>query len=199
MGMSNSGEMRLAAVVADSKPSANDDFSRFYAAHEPALRSYLRGHVIDDTIAAEICGDVFSLAFREFATVRDLTNIRARQWLFNVARNKSLHAFRTEYRHRRIVDRARLQPMSDEAPVEDYVTAALERSELVARVHVIFAELPRDHRQILQMNALGRMSGQDIALALRITPTAARLRLMRAKRAFALAYTDRFESTTPSL
>lgn len=170
----------------------NDEYERFVRARDRAVRSFLYRRVRNSEMAAEIHGDVFATAYRSFDTVSAYSDDQARRWLVGVAKNSCLHAFRVEARHHRVAAAVR-DTVDPQIPTfDDDCDNAEHRPELVEQVHIILATIPPRHRRIIELNALEQMNGPEIARTLGISQTAVRLRLMRARRAFANAYLARF-------
>lgn len=178
----------------------NDErhFVDFVRHHERAVKTYLVYRVRGEELRAEVFSAVFAAAGREFDALSRLPPERARRWLIEVAANKSTDAFRSEARHQRLYER--LVVSADRAPPstpDELLIRAETAAEVARRVRAVLADMPGRDRRIIEMNAYRRMTGPDIAKALDITPTAARIRLLRARRVFATKYINMYGPDIP--
>lgn len=165
------------------------DFARFVRQHESALRQYLGHRIRSPELRAEVYAAVVLAAERDFEVLNRLPPERARRWLIQVAANKRIDAFRSEARQQRLVERIEIVTVPETPPTpEELAVRGESTAEAAHRVRVVLSGLPRRHRQFIVLDAFHRLTSAEIALDLNITPTAARLRLMRARRAFAKKY-----------
>lgn len=139
----------------------------------------------------DICGDVFEIAFRRFGELSSLPDFRARRWLLRTAELRCCTHHRS--RRRRVVAVERLAGRSG-APADsteeewEATLSAAQARQVAATVRAVLESLRPTDRQILQMDALADLSSREIASSLGVTPVAARLRLMRARRVFRSTY-----------
>ncbi len=187
-------ESTTSVVRIDRSRSA---FSQFHAAQQAAVDRYLTRRVRDPELRAEVAANVFVAAHDHFDVVGELPEHRARGWLLQVAANKSADAFRAEHRHEVLVTRAARQITTEPQSPEDDTIAADETSRIVGQVRDVIADLDRKDRAVLELQVFYRMGGNEIAAELNVSPTAARLRLMRARRRFAETYIARYGPEVP--
>jgi RNA polymerase sigma-70 factor (ECF subfamily) len=146
------------------------DFTTLYRAHAPDLRRFAI-HLSGDTALSD---DLVSEAFVRVWGARDrveLTTIRG--YLFTIVRNLFLH-HRRDRRVRVPID----EQIPDTRPGPD--VAAADRSDLRV-VMAALAALPEIDRAALLMRADGQMSYEELASALGISVTAAKVKIHRAR------------------
>jgi RNA polymerase sigma-70 factor (ECF subfamily) len=124
--------------------------------------------------AADVVADTFVVAWRR---IDEIPPNRARPWLFGVARNVLSGHERSHRRQERLA--ARLRQVVTE------VTVAAPR--IPDAVSSAFRSLSDGDREVLQLVAWENLSAEDLAVALDCTVNAARIRLHRARRRFAVA------------
>lgn len=143
-----------------------------WAAHESALRGYLRHQLADEHAAEDLLQDVFVKAMRQGEAFCSLDNPRA--WLFQVAR----HA---------LIDRARVaRPQvalheiehALEAPAEEALAPVDALSGCVARV---LGELAAEDAAVLRACDLEGMTQREFAEWHGLSLPAAKSRLLRAR------------------
>ena len=132
-------------------------------------------HEADDVLA-----EVFASAWQH----RDRVTDPALPWLYRAASNHVLHALRGHSRRSRLTDRLRAQPQPS---ADDPADAVGERLDDTARVHVALARLTARDAEVLRLHAWEDLRVDEIAHVLGCTPTAARVRLHRARRRLAAA------------
>lgn len=130
--------------------------------------------LVGDRDAAEDCAqDTFIRAYNNLQKGRPVTV----HWLYKVARNRALD----ELQHGR-----REQTQSES--LGDLVALPSPVSAVTASVHRALGQLSPGDREILYLFSVDRFKTADIAVMLGISPEAVRVRLLRARRRFRLAY-----------
>jgi RNA polymerase sigma-70 factor (ECF subfamily) len=159
------------------------EFSRLYAAHRDAVHAYFVGRTGDRAAAADLMQEVFLRAWQRLPELTDRSPDGQRAWIFTVARNLSVDAYRHE-RTRADTEAAlgRL-PVATPPPASTTVIAA----ERVAVVGEAIRRLPERQRVTLSMAAAGGMTSAEIATALGVPAGTVRYRLSEARRALAAA------------
>jgi RNA polymerase sigma-70 factor (ECF subfamily) len=141
-------------------------FLRLYAAHEPALRAFVRSLVPMVADANDVMQEVAVVLwhkFGEYATSEDF-----RRWAFRVARFKVLSWQRDRMRDRHIFGTDLTELLATEAEID---AGRLERQREALRL--CLEKLPADQRQLLdtayapgsRIGELARRAGQT-AMAL---------------------------------
>jgi RNA polymerase sigma-70 factor (ECF subfamily) len=146
------------------------EFTSLYRAHAPDLRRFAVFLSGDTALAVDLVSEAFVRVWGARDRV-ELTTVRA--YLFTIVRNLFLH-------HRR--DRRVRVPIDDQIPDTrpgPDVTAA-DRSDLRV-VMAALAALPEIDRAALLMRADGQMSYEEMASALGISVSAAKVKVHRAR------------------
>ncbi|WP_216215888.1 RNA polymerase sigma factor [Amycolatopsis aidingensis] len=155
-------------------------FEAFYREHVDLIQRFIARRVGDPMRAADLAADVFLAAIESAHTYRAARG-GPTGWLFGVARNvlaaeRRRHArgLRAESRvaGRALVDR------DDIALIEERIDAESQSR----RLYQAMDELAEGERAVLELVALDGLAVTDAAKALGIRPTAARVRLHRARR-----------------
>lgn len=145
------------------------EFGRLYRSHAPHLRRfalYLSGD-------ASLADDLVSEAFVRVWTARERLELPTiRGYLFTIVRNLYLHHLRHERRRAPLEDTA-----VDGQPGPEWASG---RSEL-RLVLAALAQLPEVDRAALLMRADDELSYEEIAAALRISVSAAKVKVHRAR------------------
>jgi RNA polymerase sigma-70 factor (ECF subfamily) len=124
--------------------------------------------------------DAVQEAFTKLATRRDvMADPSALSWLLTVVRNACLRLLRPFVRQRRALGE---EQAADEVPsTEDGPERALERFELVGRVHAAIAGLSEPYRQVIVLRDLEGLSAEETCKALGLELAAMKTRLHRAR------------------
>ncbi|TDC19217.1 RNA polymerase sigma factor [Streptomyces sp. 8K308] len=154
-------------------------FEEFYREHVDAVTRFLARRVDDPHTVADLTAEVFLAVIDSGHTYRPALGTE-RGWLYGVARNVvSAERRRTARQHvlnGRVAGRRLLAP-DDIARLEEKLVAENEGRRLVAAL----AELPEGERALLELITADELSVSEAARALGIRPTAARVRLHRAR------------------
>lgn len=137
--------------------------------------------------------DVFAAALEKWDEVGTWDSQRQQAWVIRVAKNTCNRHHRGGFRgralHRRLAaafteihDPITKLFEADTRPVPDYA----------AQIAEVMAVLSPKTRKVLELDAQRTLSQRQMAAAMEITYAALRLRLMRARRAFAAEYEQRF-------
>ncbi len=120
--------------------------------------------------------DAVQLAFITLARRPDVQKSKGvLPWLMTVVRHACLAMLRPFVRRAALSEG---EGVVDEAPSAE---AALERFELVSRVHAAIAQLDADSRAVIVLRDIEGLSGEETAARLGIEPAAMKSRLHRAR------------------
>lgn len=147
--------------------------------HAPVL-NYLHRMVGDRALAEDLTQDAFVKAYNALPGTRP--DLAFKAWLYRIATNTAI----SHLRRRRIVQWLPFLGDQHHAGGE-----SIERS--VTRQHDVeqaLAKLPRHYAAVLLLRHYQGLSLAETAAALDITENAAKLRLFRARKAFAEVYQD---------
>ncbi|MFY1689798.1 RNA polymerase sigma factor [Plantactinospora sp. WMMB782] len=155
-------------------------FEAFYRRHIDAVGRFVARRVDDPHLAADLTADVF-LAVIESADGYRPERGSQLGWLFGVARNVIADDRRRAAQRLRVNGRLagrRELTVDDIARIEERIDA-----ESAARhTYRALRELPEETRALIELVAVDGLTVADAAIALGVSPVAARVRLHRARR-----------------
>lgn len=161
--------------------------------HGNAVDSLLVSIEFDPATREEIWSEVFTIAYGRIDQLTGLDHGQTRGWLLRTARYVTANTARRAITRRKL--QARLsqdgqlsEPSAEDSYFDSHLHADTPGSDAV---RAAWAKISVAHQQVLELDAQGH-DGPAIADVLGITSTAARSRLMRARRAFLTAH-DRTE------
>lgn len=171
-------------------------FEELFRRHHGAVRAYCQRRV--DADADDVVAEVFAVAWRK----RDRVPEHALPWLYAVAAREVLHAQRSQGRRAGHEEEAGGRR---DVVVDDFA-AVDERLGAESPVRIAMGRLRSSDAEVLRLWAWEELSPAEIATALGISRTAARVRLHRARsrmeaqlRASGLPERTHTEPTRPSL
>jgi RNA polymerase sigma-70 factor (ECF subfamily) len=148
-----------------------------FARHHVAVLAYARRRVPPDD-AEDVLAEVFTSAWQHRERVPD----PALPWLYRTASHHVLHAQRGRGRSTRLRERLQAQPAAHVRDHADAVAAQLDDS---ARVTGALAALSPKDAEVLRLATWEELGTDELAYVLGCSPTAAKVRLHRARRRFA--------------
>lgn len=170
-------------------------FAVFFDAHRRGVERFV-GWRLGPVMAEvdDVCAEVFLVALRRFDEVGKLPVSVARGWLLRVADYRCAHAHRSRFRRENAYRRIAHDPdVEGFDPFDDvYLEQLSDDGQIAQRTREVLATLSETHREVLQLELGGPLTGREIAEALGTSDVAGRLRRMRARRAFGAEYTRRF-------
>jgi RNA polymerase sigma-70 factor (ECF subfamily) len=172
---------------------AQDDplaFELLYRRHVGRVVAYAARRCREPQDAADLVAATFVRVI-EAARTYDEKRGEVLPWIIGIESNLLADRGRRSYREREVLERSLGQRPLDEdeyARLEERIDAARESRE----VERALASLDPRHREALLLVGHDGLSDREAAAALRVTPTAVRMRLSRARRALkaALAAND---------
>ncbi len=168
------------------------EFTEFFHTYFPTVRARVRQLGHDDATTEDVCSGVFTLAHQRFDELSPLAEPQIRAWLFRTADYLGRNQRRSAIRYRRLIERLERQPLPEPTDPHDDYNRSQARDIASSHTRQVLASLDERHRTVLELADLEQHSGPEIARHLGITHQAARLRLMRARRAFQREYTQRY-------
>ncbi len=157
------------------------EFRRLYQAHRVAVHAYFTGRTGGHPAAADLMQDVFLRVWQHLDEVAALPEDRQRAWIFTVARNLSVDAYRLQ-RTRSATEQALAHEPTRPPPP---ASAAVLAAERVAVVGEAIRRLPEQQRITLALAAAGKLTSAEIAVALGVPAGTVRYRLSLARRSLA--------------
>ncbi|MFF2997232.1 RNA polymerase sigma factor [Streptomyces sp. NPDC057950] len=162
-------------------------FAGLYDRHAAGLHRYVARRLGDNSLADDIVGETFLIAFRQRGRYSS-DQREARPWLYGIAANLVGKHRRTELRAYRALARTGVDPVTESHAdaVDGQVTAQSLRSPLAAGLH----RLNEGDRHVLLLIAWADFSYQEVAAALGIPLGTVRSRLNRARKKMRVALVD---------
>jgi RNA polymerase sigma-70 factor, ECF subfamily len=158
--------------------SRDGDGPSFHAAYESfrkPLYRYCRAFAGHTEMAEDATQEAFVRLYRNMGNLRGRDSVRC--WLFTVARNEMLGAFRKQ---------KFLVPMGDrEAEDEDTPATIVEQEESADLVRRMMNELTEEYREVLVLREYEEFSYAEIAAITSSSLAAVKSRLFHARRALA--------------
>jgi RNA polymerase sigma factor (sigma-70 family) len=132
-------------------------FASVFAYFAPRVKAYLLRLGLDAAQGEEIAQDVMVAVWRKAATF-DRRQASVATWIFRIARNRRIDAFRRERRAQLDAHDPLFQPAPEAAP-----DSVAETSEREAHVRRAMAELPHDQRELVREAFYADLSHREIA------------------------------------
>jgi len=130
---------------------------------------------------ADLVADTFLAAFRAAGRYRAET-ATATPWLLGIAARAASSQQRRLARWLRVSRRAAGEPPRFTGEEYEAVEAAIDAARQAPHVQAALRTIPARDRKVLELVAYAQLSPSEAALALGISPNAARLRLARARK-----------------
>jgi RNA polymerase sigma-70 factor, ECF subfamily len=159
------------ADKARTEALAAAEFDLVVAAHERRLGQFLVQMVGNRELAEDLLQETFLVAFRDRARLREVDDVTA--WLFAIARNRALHALRTQ--RRREAGLRQLIALFRDVPAND-------PSELIGLRELLERHLAPDERALLILRYLHGFDASELGQIVDASPEAVRQRLSRLRR-----------------
>jgi RNA polymerase sigma factor (sigma-70 family) len=164
-----------------SPPGAAGPSERFRSLYEANYHLIL-GYALrraDAADAADVVAETFTTAWRRLRDVPE--GEEARLWLYGVARRVLANQRRSERRRLRLVSRLRAESRTTPRSAAEPAEPDVERG-----VRTAFSRLRPEDRELLSLTAWEGLDPGELARVLGCSRNAARIRLHRARRRFAL-------------
>jgi RNA polymerase sigma factor (sigma-70 family) len=155
-------------------PSCPAAFAEFYRRHERSVLAYLRHRSGNAELAADLAAETFAAALIGAARYRGGRE-PAVAWLFGIARNKLLHA----RRRGAVEDRARRRLGMEPLVLDDEMLARVDRLAAGEWATALLAELPAEQARAIRARVIEERSYEQIATAMRCSPSVVRKRVSR--------------------
>jgi RNA polymerase sigma factor (sigma-70 family) len=179
--------METALVACTSEPDGDAWLRGLYERHFDTVFRYAASRV-GSQVAEDVVAETFAIAFTRRAAF-DRSHGSALPWLIGIARNLLRSHRRAERRHfAAAAGRFELRAVSDTFTDETIARAdaAAVRAALVRAVR----RLPSAEREAFMVHALAGLRGAELGVALGVSPSAAAVRLHRARARLLAALRD---------
>ncbi len=180
-----SDESDLVARARAGDPAA---FERLYEQYHAPILNYLHRMVGDRALAEDLAQDSFEKAYRGLGNTRP--DLAFKAWLYRIATNTAI----SHGRRKRIIQWLPFSPTFDPASSEEVEGTVTRRHD----VQKTLSKLPPHYAAVLLLRHYQGLSLAETAAALDITEAACKLRLFRARKAFAAAF-DGPQSVDPEI
>ena len=150
-------------VLAAARAGTAWAYERIFTALAPVVEGYLR--VQGASEPEDLTSEVFLAVLRNLGTF-DGDEPGFRSWVFTIAHRRLLDE------RRRTLRRPPPAPLTaaPDAPAPDDVEQAVERALATAQVRALCERLSPDQRDVLLLRLLGRLTVDEVAVALGRTP-----------------------------
>jgi len=167
-------------------------FTRLFAYYAPRVKGYLMRLGLEPAQAEEVSQEVMVAVWRKAASF-DSRQASVATWIFRIARNRRIDAFRRDQRSALDAHDPAFQPEPEAAP-----DAATETAQREAQLRVAMAELPPEQRDLVRVAFYEDLSHSQVAerTGLPLGTVKSRLRLAFAKLRLRLEADDQDASET---
>jgi RNA polymerase sigma-70 factor, ECF subfamily len=156
------------------RAGTRDAFAEVYDRHVREVHAWARARIGEH--AADLTAEVFARAWLRRSRFRDQARGSAVPWLLGIAQN----VLRESLRKQRIEDSGCRRLGIPRLVVRDTeLDAVHERLSLSKVERQALASLPQEDRELLRLRVIEERPYREIAVRLRCTPQAARLRVSR--------------------
>ncbi len=170
-----------AELLRASSAGSSDAYSVFFRRHVSSITKYAVRRCTNPDDVADLVGDCFLVALQAAHKYVPETDT-ALPWLFGISR-RLLSKQRMRYAGNRRLEVKASNALPHYSEAEDNeIAAAIDASRQAPALEEALARLSRSERDVLELVAYDGASPSEAAVALDITPNAARLRLSRARR-----------------
>lgn len=170
----------IAEVLAGKAGAA----TRFYRAHAPKVRSYLRGRLPCEADVEDILQDTFLSAFDCLPLYRGESSVLT--WLLSIARHEVSDFYRKRY-VRAVVEKT-VPLFEDTLLTADTPEYALQKKHLQDQFSRAYRSLSKQYREILSLRFELGLSVKEVSVRMNLSFKATESLLYRARQAFAAAY-----------
>ena len=153
-------------------------FARLFEQYHAPILNYLHRMVGDRALAEDLTQDAFIKAYNALPGTRP--DLAFKAWLYRIATNTAI----SHLRRRKIVQWIPFLPGHEHAGSESVEWTVGNQHD----IEQALAKLPRHYAAVLLLRHYQGLSLAETAAALDITENAAKLRLFRARKAFAEVY-----------
>lgn len=164
-------------IVSRARAGDQAAFSELFEKYHAPILNYLHRMVNDRALAEDLTQDTFIKAYNALGATRQ--DLAFKAWLYRIATNTAISQLR---RKKLIQWLPFIGGDQDLHPSEESVERNVTRQTDIERT---LAKLPKHYASVLLLRHYQGLSLAETAAALDITENAAKLRLFRARKAFA--------------
>ncbi len=167
-----------ADLVARARSGDALAFERLFERYHAPILNYLHRMVGDRALAEDLAQDSFVKAYRALPNTRP--DLAFKAWLYRIATNTAI----SHLRRRKLIRWVPFLPTQDYASNESIERSVGRKHDVEQALHL----LPDHYAAVLVLRHYQGLSLAETATALGISENAAKLRLFRARKAFAVVY-----------
>jgi RNA polymerase sigma-70 factor (ECF subfamily) len=162
----------ITAIAVDQDRAA---FRALFEHFAPRIKSFMQRSGASEARAEELAQETMLAVWRK-APLFDAANAGAAAWIFTIARNQRIDAYRRERRGVSEAPDASLEFEIDEGPQPD---SQIERAQSEARVRAALAKLSADQMRVVELSFFEERAHAEIAnqLGIPLGTVKSRLRL----------------------
>ena len=168
-------------LLAATAAGDGEAFAMFWRRHTSTVMAFGIHRCASSEDVADLVADTFLAAFRAAGRYRAQT-ATATPWLLGIATRLASNQHRRLARWRRVHRRAAEEPPRFTGEEYEAVEAAIDAARQAPYVQAALRVMPVGDRKVLELVAYGQLRPSEAAVALGISPNAARLRLARARK-----------------
>lgn len=140
-------------------------FATLFEHFAPRVKTFIRRSGASDAVADELAQETLLMVWRK-ASLFDPARAGATAWIFTIARNLRIDAFRRDKRNDSNVGTdAEVEFQVDESPTPD---ARVEMAQMETRVRAALAKLSKDQFRVVELSFYQEKAHADIAEILQI-------------------------------
>jgi len=163
----------IPALVSKAREGDTDAYAKIYDHFFPSVYRYavLR---VSEGIAEDLVAEIFVKAWEKLYTYKERKNVPFGAWLFRIARNEVIDAYRTTRTWEEIPE-----DLSD--PDEfNRADTSTKRLYVLKIVRNALNQLPKRYREVLSLSYIAGLSNPEVANTLRISEGSMRILKFRA-------------------
>ena len=168
-------------LLAATAAGDGEAFAVFWRRHTSVVMAFGIQRCASSEDVADLVADTFLAAFRAAGRYRAQT-ATAVPWLLGIATRLAWNQQRVLARWLRVSRRGVGEPPRFTGEEYEAVEAAIDAARQAPLVQAALRAMPVGDRKVLELVAYAQLSPSEAAVALGISPNAARLRLARARR-----------------
>jgi RNA polymerase sigma factor (sigma-70 family) len=168
-------------LLAATAAGDGEAFAMFWRRHTSTVMAFGIHHCASSEDVADLVADTFLAAFRAAGRYRAQA-ATATPWLLGIATRLTSNQHRALARWRRGNQRVAGERPRFTGEEYEAVETAIDAARQAPHVQAALRAMPVGERKVLELVAYGQLRPSEAAVALGISPNAARLRLARARR-----------------
>lgn len=170
-----------ADLLAAAAEGDGDAYGVFFRRHARSITAYAVRRCDSPDDVADVVADTFMIALQASGRYVPETD-SALPWLFGIARRVLARQRRRRSGFARLLVKSSNSSVRFHGIEEDAIAAAIDATRSAQTLRAALQTLSRGEREVLELVAFAGLSPSEAAIALDLTPNAARLKLSRARK-----------------